>query len=211
MQVIVGGLQSATTYNGQFGEVVGADTQPPFRHHVRLASTGRVLRVRAENLCVYPNEQLLLDEQVARKLIEEALQSFQDNFLHSADRMDAIGRAQLCGDFVNGDSTNPDIIGCCDLDAAIAHSGGSHSPVTKLMKSAIAPCRGDGRVNMLRFAQGLRDASQRPDHHMQLIKRLREFIVSGLCERCQSAFFEHGSWVQGDYDPDEDHVPMPVP
>ncbi|KAJ0409606.1 hypothetical protein P43SY_008478 [Pythium insidiosum] len=209
MQVIVGGLRSATTYNGQFGVLVGADTEPPYRHHVRLLSSGNVLRARAENLCVYPNGELLLDEQTARKLVDEALQSFTDGFLESSERQDVVGRAMLCGEFVNDGNASPMLIDCCDLDAAIEHCGGAHSSLTRFMKSAISPCRGDGRVNVLRFAQGLRSASQVPVHHELLIKRLREFIVSGLCEKCQAVFFERPSWVQGEHDPNEDILAVP--
>ncbi|GLE09424.1 hypothetical protein PINS_up021065 [Pythium insidiosum] len=157
--VIVGGLEESRQHNGQFGVVIGTDTTPPFRRHVRLDRTGVRLKVRPENLHEYANANVLLNAFHAHELILETLKSFSTELLHSDRRRDAVGRARLMAEFVAHPIASPVLIACCDMDAAVARSGRAHTQMTRVLEAAAAgvQCKGDGRVSILRFAQGLGD------------------------------------------------------
>ncbi|KAI3654286.1 hypothetical protein MP228_001005 [Amoeboaphelidium protococcarum] len=57
------------------------------------------------------------------------------------------------------------------------------------------PCRGDGLVNFRRFGQGIDFPIDSEDFREQVMKRVKEYFISGMCERCQIMNFECGDYL----------------
>ena len=198
--------------NGRYGQVIGRDAElrrdVECRLHVRLSKLatddGQVLaasettgiRVKPSNLVPFMNVDDMLNGDEVRLRLAEAVAEVTQQGSCTADRPDILARVRLARRLVEtGEDHTALTLPCQDVMGLLETAEERARPLVVQLNAYRFPCKGDGRVRFERFGQGV-PADGRLDpgiflpRRMQITRRFKEYMVSGLCERCQFAVFE---------------------
>ncbi|KAI3641658.1 hypothetical protein MIR68_000290 [Amoeboaphelidium protococcarum] len=64
-----------------------------------------------------------------------------------------------------------------------------------MMKAMIPECIGDRIVDFNRFGHGISYPKDDEDFKGDVLKRIKEYLLSGMCEKCQVKMFECGDYL----------------
>ncbi|KAI3638958.1 hypothetical protein MIR68_003456 [Amoeboaphelidium protococcarum] len=64
-----------------------------------------------------------------------------------------------------------------------------------MMKAMIPDCIGDRVIDFNRFGHGVSYPADDEDFKCEVLKRIKEYLLSGMCEKCQVKMFECGDYL----------------
>lgn len=188
------GLQNQD-YNARFGQVVGRDpvVNSQCRLHFRLncidLPTSRTIRVKPGNLVPYFNPNCSLSSSEIQSFMMNAVREMEAEGVSLSDRPDVGARLKLASGPIDGISLE-----CQDVMGMLSDAE-KQKPLVVQLNNFRFPCKGDTRVCFERFGRGVPDDGKLDPtiflpRNFQITKRFKEWLLSGLCERCQFGIFE---------------------